>query len=521
MINIFYMGYQPYFLEMAKILYNENNFTPVYWNSISLIENDIRESYPNCIVHNHYDALKGNPPLLYKNLELEPLCPSLLRDLSLCERIALRMMERNDTYANNFTHRDRVLLYKYFVQYWMTIINKLEPKYIIFEEEPHQANEYILYKVAKLMHIKTIMFTRTTIGKRMYPVNEFEEGSKIIQTEYKKALNDKNNIVLSNEMKKYLETIQGNYNEAISLHLYDQVDNVHSLLKNENKVFKILKNIFTLRLSLKKVKTQIGFLFDFNSNHFKSDQKQYFKSFKNSNLSYFEHVYFKSKSIIKKQFLKRYYNKISENIIDFSIPYVFSAIHYQPEKTTCPLGGDFDDQLYMIELLSKTLPKGWMLYVKEHPSQFVTSYARYGEHFRSYNFYQKILKLKNVKLVSIETDTFKLIDNARAVSTVTSTSAWESVIRGIPSIVFGYSWFNICNGVHYVNNINDLKKLFSEIQKKEYKLDLSEVKCFLNVIEQNTFESVIGGPCIQSHFNVSVESNAQEHVRAIRSMIEV
>ena len=201
------------------------------------------------------------------------------------------------------------------------------------------------------------------------------------------------------------------------------------------------------------------------------------------------------------------------------MPYVFCAIHYQPEKTTCPLGGDFDDQLYMIELLSKTMPKGWVLYVKEHPSQFVTSYARYGEHFRSYAYYDKIKKLENVKLVSITTDTFNLIDNAKAVATVTSTSAWEAVIRGVPALTFGHSWFNYCNGVKYVESLNDLYLFFNKLEKEEIKLNLDDVKSFLSVIEKQTFKAIIGGYGVQKYFDISIQENSIEHVKAIRKII--
>ncbi|WP_428024998.1 hypothetical protein [Arcobacter sp.] len=520
MTNVFYMSYQPYFVEMAKILYKEDDFQPVYWNIVNDIENNIKDVFENCILHNHYDAIKGIPPKELANILLEPLCPKTLQKLSQCERIALRMMERNDTYADNFAHRDRVLLYKYFVQYWVAIINKLKPKYIIFEEEPHQASEYVLYKVAKMMNVETIMFIRTTIDQRMYPVNEFETGSEIIKKKYETILNQKNKLEISNEIEKYLEKIQGNYSEVISLHLYDQTDNINNLLDEKSKFLKRLKKIFSFSINLKKFKIQIKLLLDFNSQYFKSDQKQYFKSFKNSNLKYIEHIYFKSKSIIKKYFLKKYYDKISEKSVDLTIPYIFCAIHYQPEKTTCPLGGDFDDQLYMIELLSKTMPKGWTLYVKEHPSQFVTSYARYGEHFRSYGYYDQIKKLKNVKLVSIKTDTFSLIDNAKAVATVTSTSAWEAVIRGVPSLTFGYSWFNHCNGIFYVKSLKDLEDFFELIHQNNYKPNIEDIKCFLTILEKNTFKSVIGGEGVQKYFNISVKQNALGHIKAIRNLID-
>lgn len=49
--------------------------------------------------------------------------------------------------------------------------------------------------------------------------------------------------------------------------------------------------------------------------------------------------------------------------------FIYVPLHMQPELTTCPLGGQFADQLLMVRMLSAHLPKGYRLYVKEHPDQ--------------------------------------------------------------------------------------------------------------------------------------------------------
>lgn len=522
LIDVMYFSYQPYFLELAKEM-QKDNWNPVYWNVIENIKEDIKESFPNVICHNHYDAIKGIPPLEYKDKILDSLCPTFLIKMSKYERIALRMMERNDTFANNFSYRERVELYKYFVQYWLTVLNDLKPKYIIFEEEPHQATEYVLYAICQLKNIECIMFVRTTINQYLYPVNSFENGSDIISDKYKYALEHINldTLVLSDFMNEYLNNILGSYEEAITLHLYDQIDEVNILVSENSLLVNYIKDFKKIisKININTIKIYCNLLFSKSGKYFLSDQKQKGKTLKNSKLTYIEHLYYKTISIFKKKRLKKYYDLIISQNIDLNVPYVFCAIHYQPEKTTCPLGGDFDDQLYMIQLLSENLPAGWLLYVKEHPSQFISSYARYGEHYRTKEYYDNIIRLSNVRLLSISSDTFKLIDNAKAVATVTSTSAWEAVIRKTPSLVFGYSWFNHCNGVFHVSSLEDIKSFFISLQNG-LSIDLNEIKLFLKIIEENTFKGIIGGPGVQKYFSISVKKNSNEHAKAIRALIK-
>ena len=213
-----YISYQTYFLDLAKEM-KKDEWDPVYWSVVPNIEKKVKIEYPKAICHNHYDAIKGIPPKEYVNKELEPLCPLLLEKMAGYERNALRMFERNDSHTNTFTYREREDLYRYLVQYWSTIIRDLNPQHVVFEEEPHQASDYVLYAVCHLMGVDTIMFIRTKFHERMYPIHRFEEGSVAIREAYQKKLIGKmvDNVELSASMEKYFSDLQGSYENAISL----------------------------------------------------------------------------------------------------------------------------------------------------------------------------------------------------------------------------------------------------------------------------------------------------------------
>lgn len=517
-----YISYQPYFIDLAKEM-GKDNWEPVYWSVVSDVETQIKMEYPNVICHNHYDAIKGIPPNEYSKKILDPLCPLFLKKLAVYERNALRMMERNDSHANNFTYRDRVDLYRYLVKFWRTLIRDLDPKHVVFEEEPHQATDYVLYAVCRELNINTIMFIRTKLHERMYPVYKFEEGSEIIRRAYQRELtkNSCDPTVLTTSMAEYFSNLQGDYDNAIALHLYDQVDEVKALQRKKSRFTSIFKKtVGTIISKLNKSDVLIRWRLFISEpgTVFFSDQKQKNKSFKDSKLTYTEHLYGKTKAIIKKKRLKRYYQSIAKRPLDLTQPYVFCALHYQPEKTTCPLGDDFDDQVFMIKTLSAALPAGWMLYVKDHPSQYVSSYTRYGEHFRSVEFYKDISELENVRLVSLDKNTFELIDNSKAVATVTGTSAWEGVIRGVPALVFGHCWFKHCAGVFYAESYDSIKESLKKIMGG-YKVNIEEVKKFAKVVEENSFTGLVGGPGLRKHFSVNDKENGKAHAEAIRRLL--
>ena len=117
----------------------------------------------------------------------------------------------------------------------------------------------------------------------------------------------------------------------------------------------------------------------------------------------------------------------------------------------------------MIEILSYSLPKGWIIYLKEHPKQrMVRGYNYFASRYRGY--YKRIAKLKNVQLVPIETNTFELTKKSQAVATVTGTTGWEAVLRSKPVLIFGYPWYRDCPGLFRVDSPQSCKEVFNKIK---------------------------------------------------------
>ena len=129
-------------------------------------------------------------------------------------------------------------------------------------------------------------------------------------------------------------------------------------------------------------------------------------------------------------------------------------LHLIPESTTFVKAPFYINELNIIEQVSKSLPIGWKLYVKEHQ-------AMLGE--RSFDFYKNVKKFPNVKLVQFNyyDDPKPWIENAKGVITITGTGAYEAAMLGKRAIIFGDVPFKLLDGVTRVSSFEELPSLIA------------------------------------------------------------
>ena len=114
--------------------------------------------------------------------------------------------------------------------------------------------------------------------------------------------------------------------------------------------------------------------------------------------------------------LYHYLNRLSGSV-DYSCKYIVYYLQFEPEATTqvrCTL----KSQLIAIKMLSQALPKGWTLYVKEHPHQFLLNKENIGfdyyipsvNKYKNKIYYDKIASMDHTVLVAQKCHLFKLIN---------------------------------------------------------------------------------------------------------------
>ena len=167
---------------------------------------------------------------------------------------------------------------------------------------------------------------------------------------------------------------------------------------------------------------------------------------------------------------------------DFDRKFVYFPLHFQPEMTTSTLGGCFSDQILAIEHLSRILPDDIWIYVKENPKQTGA--------MRGPQFFDRLDRIPNLKILPSYANTFELIDKSEFVATVTGTVGWEAIRKGKNVLVFGMPWYRSLPGaIQFHKGIT-----------YEMILDCK--------IEHSTLEQQTGELLSRSHFADSQDSNS-------------
>mgnify|MGYP001349273275 CR=1 FL=1 len=109
-------------------------------------------------------------------------------------------------------------------------------------------------------------------------------------------------------------------------------------------------------------------------------------------------------------------------------PFVYYPLHTEPETALQTLSPEYFYQLSCIAALSRDLPVGVKLVVKE-------TIAATGR--RPKDFYKQIKEFKNVELLDVTELGLEVVRKAKAIATITGTGGFEAAIMGKPVISFG------------------------------------------------------------------------------------
>lgn len=145
---------------------------------------------------------------------------------------------------------------------------------------------------------------------------------------------------------------------------------------------------------------------------------------------------------------------------------VYFPLHYQPELTTMPLGGQYVNQIKAIKLISDALPADGVLLVKEHPSVF--SYNTGGNvNFRSGSYYEWISRIPKVCLVHPAESSGLLQSSASFTACITGTAGLEAFINGRRVLVFGEAAYRNAPNVFHISDINLAEVLSAHFVQEE------------------------------------------------------
>lgn len=458
------------------VLAIEKNF----WQDVLLKMQSDGINISHAVVHYRYphvdnrffDEFKGElidgknfyrVPDVRKELEKynAPLSAKIINDMREFERDFNILTDRFSYFPKSYKYRKQ--LFRHSLRFWFGFFaaNKIEK--VFASCSPHNMSDFVAFNVARYLGIPTYQVCHTMINDCVLLRKHYSDVEKMPE-KYNKITSEKE---ITAKIPEYLH--------AAAL----QKSNILEFVTSRNDASIGAKNLN---------KTEMEPKIDFSRLR-KRWHRVFFRSPRFKGVLALNGVYppiVRRSLRVKDRHQQKKQKEISEIVSvrpNLTEKYIYFAMHMQPERTSTPEAGLFEDHLLAIEILARSLPKGWKLYVKENPRQFdrrINSLK--WKHFRDQSDYEDILKLPNTSIITQDVATKELIDNAQIVATLSGSVGWEAIQAGKPCFVFASAWYVSCPSCYLISDVNDaensIKKAVKKT-KKEVRLDVLRYLAFM------------------------------------------
>lgn len=388
--------------------------------------------------------------------------------------ICLKLMDRLDIYGM-FNRIDREV---YFHQLCILFLKKIElskPDLLIAAESPHDHSRYIIYEISRYLKIPCFKFNNWTIA----PLLIFQ------------------NLETGKLFKSNLNVNFGRFSSRIDLMIKSYVNSVQESSYEIGYMKDQRKNTGLSKVTNQK--TSINYFKDLKYNIGMLIKKKY-----NPINPYMLNIF--SRILIINRRKNNLIDKINSNEQEPNLKdqYVYFPLHFEPERTSNPDAGDYQDQFKALSIIRRVVPKEYKIYVKEHPSQVF--FKEKGSRGRSSLFYSLIKNINSVVLINRDFSSQKLIKNSKCIFTLTGTVAIESAILGKPAITFGSStWYSGCpNTIVYSKDFDFAHitkyKISPPFDIQEYlfqKMEENSIPGFINFSQKKYFKDFDNDDFIQ------------------------
>jgi len=151
-------------------------------------------------------------------------------------------------------------------------------------------------------------------------------------------------------------------------------------------------------------------------------------------------------------FEEKILKKLIEDKFNPEVPFLFFGFHLPTESTVGLRALPFMNQISLIESISRVLPYGTFLYVREHP---------HARRDFPYGYLKRIKAMPNVRLLSAEIPISEILKKSLGVLTYNATTGIEALMYGKPVLSFAP---NVYYGYHpSADFCSDLYKLAEQL----------------------------------------------------------
>ena len=404
----------------------------------------------------------------YELNELSVLDKGFLSSMVECERYFMSTMDRFSAKPQSMVRRK--VIFRELLRFFKTFFEKyIDITHVFFPATPHSGWDVVLFFVAKHFGITTLILDRTDLNDLHLIKEDWRCKLNIVRPDCSQQIVESNRFdTLLSKDSEYIKWYKLNQPKTNGKYVFGPrgFQKFVSVLYSTHRWIRLFINSYRLSRGPR--------------------HPGFFYSEKVSSIEIC-FLYIK-KYILNKKGLSEC--KRLSVYPDLSVPYIYYALHYQPERTTAPEGMEYEDQFLAIATLAAALPHGWRLYVKEHPKQFDRLQPDLNKiHARPVNYYNEIASIPKVDFVVYDFDSETLILNSRMCSTVTGTVGWQALKNGKPAITFGYPWYSACESCAVIGSVEDAESAIDRLSKMDKDAVNKDVRAFLQVLEPHLFLS--------------------------------
>jgi hypothetical protein len=209
---------------------------------------------------------------------------------------------------------------------------------------------------------------------------------------------------------------------------------------------------------------------------------------KNTNVNTHFPYYGRTKTkLIKYELNSEKYSKERKSFIDKNFGRAYDKnkkivtlfLHTEQERSLLIDAPFFTNQIEIIRHVVKSLPIGYRLFVKEHPTMELRGWREISD-------YNEMMKIPNVTMIHPDVNSLELIKDSKLVISINSTAGFEALFYNRPSINFQKRGYSEITGSFVVEELNKLPSLIQEALQIE--IDPQEILNYVEKIKNNLFD---------------------------------
>ena len=441
----------------------------VFWIRDNLGE-DHQVSHAELTVIDHQAALRLDHSALPANATVTVWSDAILSLYVELKPVVLKMLDRLDRYGPAVGYLEREAIYRSQFTYWHDFLRSRQIGAFVTSNIPHEITDFIIAELCRELQIEQVSFYQWTPDV-VLPLHDYQ------------AMGD---------------PIAGP-RAPLAVAEQEIVAHVRQRVISEQSTPEAGRPFYMVRSKIKRQQQK-------REQHWLERVKRKMKSdprrlFSRSGLRYARYLTVDKRLVlpVRDAEQQRAYSAVATSDVAYDKPYIYLALHYQPEATTSPLGGPYVDQYLIVDVLLAAFPHEVQVYVKEHPNQRSIG--------RGKNYYTLFPTSSRVVFIAPEVDSGTLQQSALAVATVSGTVGFESIWQSKPVLLFGYTYYAAGPEVFRIRTIADARAAAASILARDTNASSEAAQVFTGQL----FERVLPANIDTYYHDNTVEGLSAEH----------